>query len=398
MIYEGNCRLGDLFTSRREKGLPGLPTLSVTLNDGLVNREDMERKQDTNLSPEEHLLVKPGDIAYNMMRMWQGAFGLAECEGLVSPAYVVLKANGRVDPLYASYLLKTKRMIHLLWAYSHGLTEDRLRLYFQDFERIPATVPSVAEQHEIAQILNTWDNALRVSKALLDQMRRTKRSLMQRLLAPHHPPDWKKYGWHRRPLGEVVFVDQESLSGNTHPDFRFCYISLADVDEGRISDSLPTFTFGNAPSRARRVVKQGDTLMSTVRPNLKGYARVAAQQARCIASTGFAVLSSREGTNQDYIYQYLYSDDIQRQLNALVAGSNYPAISSSDVEDLLINIPTTALQGQVACLLDVHDKQLATITRQYELLLIQKAGLMQRLLSSRFQGDKLSTEAEWVPT
>ena len=74
MTYSGNRRLGDLFSSRREKGRPGLPTLSVTLNDGLVNREDLDRKQETNLAPEEHLLVKPGDIAYNMMRMWQGAF------------------------------------------------------------------------------------------------------------------------------------------------------------------------------------------------------------------------------------------------------------------------------------------------------------------------------------
>ena len=73
MTYSGNYRLGDLFSSRREKGRAGLPTLSVTLNYGLVNREDLERKQDTNLAPEEHLLVKPGDIVYNMMRMWQGA-------------------------------------------------------------------------------------------------------------------------------------------------------------------------------------------------------------------------------------------------------------------------------------------------------------------------------------
>ncbi len=122
MSYEGNCRLGDLFTSRREKGRAGLPTLSVTLNDGLVNREDLDRKQKTSLAPEEHLLVKPGDIAYNMMRMWQGAFGLAAQEGMVSPAYVVLKPNSCIDPLYAAYLLESARFRYLLWAYSHGIS------------------------------------------------------------------------------------------------------------------------------------------------------------------------------------------------------------------------------------------------------------------------------------
>ena len=61
-------KLGKVFKSRRERGFPGLPTLSVTLNSGLVLRESLDRKTDTSLTPEEHLLVRRGDIAYNMMR------------------------------------------------------------------------------------------------------------------------------------------------------------------------------------------------------------------------------------------------------------------------------------------------------------------------------------------
>lgn len=109
MVYEGGHKLGELFFSRREKGKAGLPTLSVTLNDGLVKREILGRKTDTNLSESEHLLVKKGDIAYNMMRMWQGASGRAENDGLVSPAYIVLAPNGNVDSLFASYLFLKPR-------------------------------------------------------------------------------------------------------------------------------------------------------------------------------------------------------------------------------------------------------------------------------------------------
>ncbi|MEK5760501.1 hypothetical protein, partial [Acinetobacter variabilis] len=85
--------LGSLFTKRRDKGVDNVPTYSVTLNDGIINREDLERETTTNLSAEEHLLVKKNDLAYNMMRMWQGALGLAPTDGIVSPAYVVLKPN-----------------------------------------------------------------------------------------------------------------------------------------------------------------------------------------------------------------------------------------------------------------------------------------------------------------
>ncbi len=90
MIYKGNHKLGDFFTIRRERGTPGLPMLSVTMNNGVVTRESLNRKMETNLSDEEHLLVRKDDIVYNMMRMWQGASGLADRDGLISPAYVVL--------------------------------------------------------------------------------------------------------------------------------------------------------------------------------------------------------------------------------------------------------------------------------------------------------------------
>jgi len=104
--------------------------MSVTLNDGLVGRDTLDRKTDTNLDMDEHLLIKAGDIAYNMMRMWQGASGLAKHDGVVSPAYVVLAPKNGIDPVFASYWFKSSRMVYLFWAYSYGLTNDRLRLYF----------------------------------------------------------------------------------------------------------------------------------------------------------------------------------------------------------------------------------------------------------------------------
>src|SRR5260370_3784479 len=108
--------LGGLFKNRREKGEPHLPLLSVTMSNGLVRRQSLERKTESTLDAEEHLLVRKGDIAYNMMRMWQGAFGLATEDGMVSPAYVVLAPTNKIDPLYFFYLFKTPRLRYLFWA------------------------------------------------------------------------------------------------------------------------------------------------------------------------------------------------------------------------------------------------------------------------------------------
>ena len=182
MAYKGRTKLGDFFSSRRDKGLPRLPTLSVTLNRGLVERDSLDRKTETNLEDNEHLLVRKGDIPYNMMRMWQGASGLAEKDGLLSPAYVVLAPKRDVDSLYASYLFKSSRLIYLFWAYSYGLTNDRLRLYFNDFKKIPVNIPSLPEQKKIALILSTWDKAIELTEKLLGESRQQKKSLMQQIL------------------------------------------------------------------------------------------------------------------------------------------------------------------------------------------------------------------------
>lgn len=178
-------KLGKVFKSRRERGDAGLPTFSVTLNDGLILRDSLERKTETNLSPEEHLLVRKGDIAYNMMRMWQGASGLAPFDALVSPAYVVLKPTKEIDPVFASYFFKSARMIYLFWAYSYGLTGDRLRLYYPDFCLIPAAIPPIEEQRRIGEILTTWDKAIQtVDRLIRNSSEQKKRSCSDFCRAP----------------------------------------------------------------------------------------------------------------------------------------------------------------------------------------------------------------------
>lgn len=328
-------RLGDYMSNRRTKGEDGLPTLSVTLGRGLVSRDSLDRKMDTNLAPDQHLRVMPDDIAYNMMRMWQGASGLAGYEALVSPAYVVLTPKENLDSRFAAYLFKTARMIHNFWAYSYGLTNDRLRLYPKDALRVPVTIPPLPEQRKIADILSTWDEAIEKTEALLANARTQKRALMQSLLTGRRRfPEFEGQEWKEVRLGDVAYIDANSLKGKTPSDFEFDYISLSNVEPGRIVGDLEIHTFGEAPSRARRIVTEGDLLVSTVRPNLMGFARVTDAYANCIASTGFAVVSPHSSASTSFIFHYLFSHHMESQIFALVVGSNYPAINIVRCEEV----------------------------------------------------------------
>jgi type I restriction enzyme S subunit len=176
--------LGELFAERKESGKPGLPTLSVTMHDGMVDREEHGRRVASELTPEEHLLAHKHDIAYNMMRMWQGVSGLAPFKGLVSPAYVVLKPLAGIDPLFASYLFKLPETIRLFHRYSQGLTNDRLRLYYDQFAEIRVPIPcDIKEQRRIASLLTTLDRQIEQSESLVQSLRQTKAAICQKLFS-----------------------------------------------------------------------------------------------------------------------------------------------------------------------------------------------------------------------
>jgi type I restriction enzyme, S subunit len=175
-------KLGDIFQVQKNKGRKGMPVFSVTLYDGIVDRSEIDRKMETNLAPEEHLLMEAGDLAYNMMRMWQGASGLAKSEGLISPAYVVIRPKPSVDSEFAAYWFKSPRMIHLFWAYSYGITGDRLRLYPSDFSLIKCSIPPISTQKRIVQILDKVQREIDLLKQLADKYKTQKRGLMQKIL------------------------------------------------------------------------------------------------------------------------------------------------------------------------------------------------------------------------
>ena len=114
-------RNGRLFSQHNETGFPDLPILEVSLKTGVRVREIGHglRKQFMADRAKYKRTVR-GDIAYNMMRLWQGAVGTAPTDGLVSPAYVVAKPYPDADSRYYSYLFRTAAYMDEVNKYSHG--------------------------------------------------------------------------------------------------------------------------------------------------------------------------------------------------------------------------------------------------------------------------------------
>jgi type I restriction enzyme S subunit len=151
-------RNGQLFSQRKETGFAELPILEVSLRTGVrVRRFDAAARKQVMSDRSKYKRAAMGDIAYNMMRMWQGAVGVAPEDGLISPAYVVASPFAGVESRFFSELFRTAAYMGEVDAHSHGIVKDRNRLYWEDFKRIFSVYPPVIEQQEIVRFIGHLD-------------------------------------------------------------------------------------------------------------------------------------------------------------------------------------------------------------------------------------------------
>jgi len=174
-------KAGTLFVNRIEEGEAGLPIYSVTMNDGMIKRSLLDRDFDDIAEPGGNKKAHNHDIAYNMMRMWQGASGVAVEDCMVSPAYVILVPQNGIHSIFFGYLFKLSRYLRMLASHSQGITSDRLRLYYKDFANILLPHPVVPEQKKIADCLSSLDKLITAHTQKLEALRVHKKGLMQGL-------------------------------------------------------------------------------------------------------------------------------------------------------------------------------------------------------------------------
>lgn len=136
--------------------------MEVSLKTGIRVREfEGSKRKQIIADRDKYKRAKKGDIAYNMMRMWQGAVGIAPVDGLVSPAYVVAKPLKDVDVRYFNYLFHTQVYMGEVDNCSRGIVKDRNRLYWENFKQIYSPCPPFKEQSDIAEAIESMTKKIR---------------------------------------------------------------------------------------------------------------------------------------------------------------------------------------------------------------------------------------------
>jgi type I restriction enzyme S subunit len=163
--------------------------------------------------------------------------------------------------------------------------------------------------------------------------------------------------WEILPVSEVARVNEKVLSKNDKFE-QIQYLDTASVNEGEISKPQP-MSLNEAPSRAKRLLRSQDTVISTVRPNLKHYAFIQRADPNLIGSTGFAVVTPKE-IDSRFLYYSLTTDSVTDYFSSIAASqtSAYPAMNPEAVENLLIGIPSRNEQSRIASILSSLDDKI----------------------------------------
>lgn len=173
--------LGSIFAERIESNENG-EMLSVTMNNGIIRSSDNGRFDNSNSDKSKYKVVKIGDIAYNSMRMWQGASGVSQYEGIVSPAYTVVTPSVDVDTDFFGYMFKTDDVIRLFKLNSQGLTSDNWNLKYPAFSRICVSYPkSKEEQQAIAAYFRSLDRKIALETARLEKLKQIKLACLDKM-------------------------------------------------------------------------------------------------------------------------------------------------------------------------------------------------------------------------
>ena len=166
-------RMSALFREVVETGYPDLPILTVSINTGISDEEldddQLERRINRSVDRNVYKRVLKGDLAYNMMRAWQGSIGASRVDGVVSPAYTVLRPRSAdvASASFVEYLLRTQSAIEELRRRSYGIADFRRRLYWQYFKDMIICLPPIEEQRKIVSYL---DARTRVLDGLSDEL------------------------------------------------------------------------------------------------------------------------------------------------------------------------------------------------------------------------------------
>ena len=373
------CRIGDIYGERSQRGAGDMELLSVTMNDGVMPRTEIEGKDNSSEDKSNYKVVCKGDMVYNSMRMWQGANGVSNYDGIVSPAYTVLMPTEEIDNQYFAALFKTSNLINEFRKNSQGLTSDTWNLKYPQIRPIRLCIPSLQEQNKISSFIGTLEERISKQRQLVDSLKKYKRGVMQKVfrnMSAFSPSGFEtvrlsdifKKASRRNSNGEIKNVITNSAEHGLIPQRDFFDKDIA-VD-------------GNTGNYY--VIEYGTTVYNprwcSTAPGCPFYRYALPEKG--IISPLYTCLVLKTDIEPAYLAWYFKSDAWYRYIyDNGSQGVRHDRVSMTD--DLLMGIPVIIpskdSQIKIAKLLDCLEKRFQVELSQCEYLKTVREALLQQL-------------------
>lgn len=399
--FEGewvDMSIGQLFGERNESFLDG-ELLSVTTHHGIKRFSDIGRHNTSNEDKSKYKLVEVGDIAYNSMRMWQGASGVSPWRGIVSPAYTVLKPLTSLVSEFYGYYFKTESMIASFKLNSQGLTPDTWNLKYPTLSPLTIYWTSIAEQHAIGAVLTNLD-------AVIDQhtdkhrvLQRTKTALMQKMFPQDGQTeselrlDGFEGEWTHREVGD--FVDVLAHNSLSRDQLTTSNTGIANVHYGDIlikfgavlsvkAEVLPFVRdVENLKNVRGQTLIDGDIVFADAAEDASvGKCTEIRETFGCKVVAGLHTIPvrPREVFGDGFLGYAFNSDSFRNQLLPKMQGTKVSSISATVLKESRLALPPTVEEQQaIGAVFTKLDTLISAEAQLIEKLKQTKTALLQKM-------------------
>ncbi len=345
------------------------------LGRGYINTEKVEYIQNNEMITDDNKL-EIGDLLFNTRNTLDLVGKVAIWRGELERAYFNSNIMRMVfdNNYYMNYALNTKKSLTKLKAIASGTTSVAA-IYTKDLKKIKIWIPSIKEQTKISDFLSSVDDKITLLNKQYDLLCRYKKEMLQKVFSQvlrfkdesgEEFPEWEP-----KQLSDIAMINPK----NKELPSEFIYIDLESVEKGQLLKEQ-LIRKNDAPSRAQRLLSPGDVLFQLVRPYQKNN-YIFFLSGNYVASTGYAQL--RANYNPHFLYQLLHLESFTSEVMNRCTGTSYPAINSSDLASIEIEIPSEKEQIKIASFLSAIDDKIAIKKAELDRLKNWKQGLLQQM-------------------
>ena len=379
--------MGDCFTERCES-MPDGELISVTINDGIKKFSELGRHDNSNDDKSKYKKVCAGDIAYNSMRMWQGASGCSPYEGIVSPAYTVLTPNSGINSKCMAYQFKLPATIHTFKINSQGITSDNWNLKFPALSEIEIYVsPYEQEQAKIAAYFANLDHLITLHQRKYDKLQVLKKAMLEKMFPKNGSsvPEIRFKGftdaWEQRKLGELVEIgDIDHRMPETVAD-GIPYLMTGDFcGTNELNFNSVKMISENDYRQLSQKIKpeQGDIIFA--RYASVGAARYVDFTRKFLISYSCAIIKQSKKIDSKYLYHFITSASAQKQIKIEInTGSQANIGIDSMKNNIIVDMPLPEEQRKIGIFLTQIDHLITLHQRELEKLQNIKKSMLEKM-------------------